>query len=79
MERVRISASLLKSSAAEPLPLKPPWAGRGNGWMPLREFARQWNRNARTVQRWCETGSVLYFGIPCYKDPFGRWWLNPPS
>lgn len=63
-----------KSNAANPLVL-PPSSEHHERWLSTAEFARQWHRSLRTVQRWCETGYVLDFGIRCYKDPLNRWWL----
>jgi len=47
-----------------------------NHWLTPVEYARVMRRSVRTVQHWCETGSLLAFRIPHFRDRRGRWWIQ---
>lgn len=73
--------------AAAPSPLRtlslrhtapgtPPWLADPDSWLSVADFARVYRRSTRTVQRWCQTGYLIEWGLPVYCDLSGRYWIR---
>lgn len=45
-------------------------------WVPVAEVAREYNKSAMTIKRWCADGFILRLGFRVKKDPKGRWLLS---
>jgi hypothetical protein len=58
-------------------PIRPPWSDPCD-WVNVRTFAKLWNRTPACVRLWCVNGTLAEFGIQCYRDPRGYWWIKKP-
>lgn len=47
-------------------------------WVSTREFAQEFRKTNRTVQRWCSAGFVLSLGYRIRRDATGHWEVGIP-
>lgn len=58
----------------------PPWhICVGIRWLSVKEAAVEWRRSKRTIQVWCENGTLIAAGNRVYKDLTGRLWIGVPA
>jgi hypothetical protein len=58
----------------------PPWhITVGIRWISVRQAAEEWRRSRRTIQMWCENGTLIAAGNRVYKDFTGRLWIGVPA
>ncbi len=48
-------------------------------WVPVSRIAREYNKHAVTIKRWCASGFILRLGFRVKKDPKGHWLLSRPN
>lgn len=48
-------------------------------WVPVSEFAAEFNKTNRTVQKWCASGFVLSLGYRIRRDVTGHWEIGVPQ
>jgi hypothetical protein len=56
----------------------PPWYychDPGLEWLSVGQFAKRWNKNRRTILRWCESGFILSLGMQTFRDQNGYWYI----
>lgn len=49
---------------------------QGETWVPVSTVAREYNKHAVTIKRWCADGFILRLGFRVKIDPKGRWLLQ---
>jgi hypothetical protein len=49
-----------------------------NQWLTPAEIATEYNRTQRTVQRWCNDGTLLAFNFLVVRYNH-CWWILPPA
>lgn len=47
-------------------------------WVTTSEFAQEFRKTNRTVQRWCTAGFVLSLGYRIRRDVTGHWQVGVP-
>jgi len=45
----------------------------------VAEAAKYFNRTERSIQRWCENGTLLAFNYQVIREKCGRWMIVIPS
>jgi len=60
-----------------PIENAPPWVmNPQDEWISCGEFAKRWNKNRKTIQRWCESGFIVTLGMSTYRDSNGYWYIR---
>lgn len=44
-------------------------------WLPVSVVAREYNKDSKTIKRWCSSGFILRLGFVIKRDPKGHWLL----
>jgi len=45
-------------------------------WIPVSKVAREYNKHAMTIKRWCASGFIIHLGFRVRRDPKGQWFLS---
>lgn len=57
--------------------MKPVIDRHGTRWLPVTMLAREFNKSAMTMRRWCITGFILTVGYRTMRDVSGHWLVTP--
>jgi hypothetical protein len=47
-----------------------------NQWVRVSTVAREYNKSAMTIKRWCASGFMFRLGYRVKKDPKGQWLVS---
>jgi hypothetical protein len=48
-------------------------------WVPISQFAREYNKSRNTIVNWITTGFIFSLGVSVKKDVTGHWFIGKPS
>lgn len=48
-------------------------------WVPISEFAREYNKSRVTIVRWIEESFIFSLGVTVKRDVTGHWYIGKPQ
>lgn len=50
-----------------------------NGWIPVSQLAREYNKSKMTIIRWIDNGFLVTLGYRIWRDVSGHYYVCPSS